>query len=138
MKTSKAARSISQRNLQDPAGQANPADLRYSVTDLKCELPNEDACLEHIKEARWPNSVTRCEKCNVERKHSRVTGRTAYACDYCGNHIYPLKGTVFARSSTSLKTWFYVIHRVASTKPTIKTKQIQRDTRVPYNTPTPL
>lgn len=134
MNTNKAACSTSQRNLQDPDGQANPQDLRYSVTELKCELPNEDACLEHIKEARWPNSVTRCKKCNVERKHSRVTGRTAYACDYCGNHIYPLKGTVFARSSTSLKTWFYVIHRVASAERGITAKRIQRETGVTYKT----
>ena len=41
-----------------------------------------------------------------ERKHYRVTGRTAYACDHCGNHIYPLAGTIFEKSTTRLTIGF--------------------------------
>jgi transposase-like protein len=120
--------------LQDPAGQNNPSDSRYTVVDLNREFPNDDVCLEYIKKMRWPESVTKCKKCNIERKHSRVTGRKAYACDHCGNHIYPLKGTVFARSSTSLKTWFYVIYLLAGTECEISAKRIQRETGVTYKT----
>jgi hypothetical protein len=39
-----------------------------------------------------PGGITRCYKCGEDRKHYRVTGRTAYGCDHCGNHIYPLAG----------------------------------------------
>jgi transposase-like protein len=106
----------------------------YSVTDFNREFANDDACLEYIQEQRWPNGVTKCEKCNIERKHHRVTGRTAYACDHCGNHIYPLTGTVFARSTTSLKTWFYVIYLMGSTNSRISAKRIQRETGVTYKT----
>jgi transposase-like protein len=134
MNADKTARSITQHSLQDPGGQGNPADLRYLEVDPEREFPNDDACLEYVMELRWPNSVTRCGKCQVERKHSRVTGRTAYACNHCGNHIYPLKGTVFSRSSTSLKTWFYVIHLIVSTKSEITAKTIQRETGVTYKT----
>jgi transposase-like protein len=106
----------------------------YSVTDFNQEFANDDACLEYIKEQRCPNGVTRCEKCSVERKHHRVNGRTAYACDHCGNHIYPLSGTVFAKSATSLKTWFYVIYLMGSTNSSISAKRIQRETGVTYKT----
>jgi len=106
----------------------------YSVTDFNQEFANDDACLEYIKEQRCPNGVTRCEKCSIERKHHRVTGRTAYACDHCGNHIYPLSGTVFAKSATSLKTWFYVIYLMGSTNSSISAKRIQRETGVTYKT----
>jgi transposase-like protein len=114
--------------------QAKRADWTYTVSDLDREFPNDDACLEYIKEQRWPNGVTKCGKCNTGRKHSRVTGRTAYACDHCGNHIYPLKGTVFERSTTSLKTWFYIMYLMVSTGSGITAKQIQRETGVTYKT----
>jgi len=67
--------------------QSIPKELRYTVSDFNAEFPNDDACLEHIKEQRWPDGVTLCEKCGAEQKHHRVTGRTAYACQACGNHI---------------------------------------------------
>ena len=106
----------------------------YSVADFNREFANDDACLEYIKEQRWPNGVTKCEKCSIERKHHRVTGRTAYACDHCGNHIYPLTGTVFAKSTTSLKTWFYVMYLMGSTRCDMSAKRIQRETGVTYKT----
>jgi transposase len=114
--------------------QSIPKHLRYTVADFNREFPNDDACLEHIKEQRWPDGVTKCEKCGVEQKHHRVTGRTAYACQACGNHIYPLAGTVFEKSTTSLKTWFYAMYLIGSTRCGISAKQIQRETGVTYKT----
>jgi transposase-like protein len=114
--------------------QSIPKELRYTVADFNHEFPNDDACLEHIKEQRWPNGVTQCEKCGVERKHYRVTGRTAFACDHCGNHIYPLAGTVFEKTTTPLKTWFYAMYLMGSTRCGISAKQIQRETGVTYKT----
>jgi len=45
-----------------------------------------------------------CETCEKERKHYRV--RTAYACDRCGHHIYPLAGTIFEKSTTPLRAMY--------------------------------
>jgi transposase-like protein len=114
--------------------QSIPKELRCTVADFNREFPNDDSCLEHIKEQRWPDGITQCAKCGVERKHYRVTGRTAYACDHCGNHIYPLAGTVFEKSTTSLKTWFYAMYLMGSTRCGISAKQIQRETGVTYKT----
>jgi transposase-like protein len=88
-------------------------------------------------EARWPGGITTCDskKCgNVERRHHRVNGRMAYACDYCGKHIYPLAGTIFEKSTTSLKLWFYTMYQMGSTRCGISAKQIQRETGVTYKT----
>src|SRR6266436_4743924 len=114
--------------------QSIPKELRYTVADFNREFPNDDSCLEHIKEERWPDGITECEKCGVERKHHRVSGRTAYACQVCGNHIYPLAGTVFEKSTTSLKLWFYAMYLMGSTRCGISAKQIQRETGVTYKT----
>src|ERR1700752_2939201 len=114
--------------------QSIPKELRYTVAAFNAEFPDDDACLEYVKEQRWPNGVADCSKCGVQRKHYRVTSRTAYACDHCGNHIYPLAGTVFEKSTTSLKTWFYAMYLMGSTRCGISAKQIQRETGVTYKT----
>jgi transposase-like protein len=114
--------------------QSIPKHLRYTVKDFNAEFPTDDACLEHVKEERWPDGVTHCDKCGIERKHHRVSGRTAYACQVCGNHIYPLAGTVFEKSTTSLRTWFYAMYLMGSTRCGISAKQIQRETGVTYTT----
>ncbi len=64
--------------------QSIPREYRYGINDFNREFPDDDACLEYIKEQRWPEGVTSCEKCEKETKHHRVAGRTAYACDRCG------------------------------------------------------
>lgn len=114
--------------------QSIPIEKRYTVFDFNREFPTDDACLENIKEQRWPNGITLCGKCGVERKHYRVTGRTAYACDHCGNHIYPLAGSIFEKTTTSLRLWFYAMYLMGSTRCGISAKQIQRETGVTYKT----
>jgi transposase-like protein len=111
-----------------------PGSQRYTFEDFNTEFPNDDACLTFVLESRWPDGRTECTKCGVERKHYRVTGRTAYACDHCGNHIYPLAGTIFEKSTTSLRTWFYAMYLMGSTRCGISAKQLQRETGVTYKT----
>ena len=114
--------------------QSSPKALRYTVRDFDKEFPNDDACLEYMAQQRWPGRVTQCAKCGVERKHYRIKGRTAYSCDHCGTQIYPLAGTIFEKTTTPLKTWFYAMYLMGSTRCGISAKQIQRETGVTYKT----
>lgn len=117
--------------------QTIPKELRYTVDQFNAEFPNDDACLEFVKEQRFPKGILKCdsENCAGEmRKHHRVTGRTAYACDYCGKHVYPLVGTIFEKTTTPLRLWFYAMYLMGSTRCGISAKQIQRETGVTYKT----
>jgi transposase len=114
--------------------QSIPKHLRYTINQFNAEFPTDDACLEYIKEQRWPNGITFCEKCEKETKHYRITGRTAYSCEFCGTHIYPLAGTIFEKTSTSLRLWFHAMYQMGSTRCGISAKQIQRETGVTYKT----
>jgi transposase len=114
--------------------QSIPKHLRFTLQDFSKRFPDDEACLEHLKEKRFPGGITECAKCGVERKHHRVTGRPAYACDYCGSMISPMAGTIFEKSSTSLRTWFYAMYLMGSTRCGISAKQIQRETGVTYKT----
>ncbi|MFZ0332601.1 MAG: IS1595 family transposase [Candidatus Acidiferrales bacterium] len=114
--------------------QSIPKELRFTLKDFFEKFPDNNACLEYLKEKRYPGGVTQCAKCGVERKHHRVTGRPAYACDYCGKMISPMARTIFEKSSTSLRTWFYAMYLMGSTRCGISAKQIQRETGVTYKT----
>lgn len=104
------------------------------MDDLFRDFPDDDVCLEYIKEHLWPQGVAPCLKCGMARKHYRVSGRKAYACNHCGHHIYPLAGTIFSKSTTPLRTWFYILYLMLSTRGSVSARQIQRETGVTYKT----
>jgi transposase len=114
--------------------QSIPKHLRYTVERFHNEFPTDDSCLEWLKEQRMPGGITHCDKCQVERKHHRVTGRPAYACDYCGTMVSPMAGTIFHKSPTPLRLWFYAMYLMSATRCGISAKQIQRETGVTYKT----
>lgn len=105
----------------------------YTISDFNKDFPDDHACLEYIKNRRWPDGII-CPPCGQTRKHHRVTGRTAYACDYCGHHVYPLAGTIFEKSTTPLRYWFHAMYVMGSTRCGISAKQIERETGVTYKT----
>ena len=45
-----------------------------------------------------------------------------------------MAGTIFEKSSTSLRLWFYAIYLMSATRCGISAKQIQRETGVTYKT----
>jgi transposase len=114
--------------------QSIPQHLRYTINQFNREFPTDDACLAYIAEQRYPGGIAHCEKCQKETKHHHINGRTAYSCDYCGTHIYPLAGTIFEKSTTSLRLWFHAMFQMGSTRCGISAKQIQRETGVTYKT----
>ena len=114
--------------------QTIPKHLRLTINDFNRRFPDDDACLEAIKEMRFPDGVARCAKCKKERKHYRIVGRPVYGCAFCGSQISPMAGTIFEHSSTSLRLWFYAMYLMASTRCGISAKQIQRETGVTYKT----
>jgi transposase len=114
--------------------QSIPKHLRFTVENFNAQFPDNQACLEFLKDQKYPSGLIPCEKCGVDRKHHKVTGRPAYACDYCGKMISPMAGTIFEKSSTSLRTWFYAMYLMSATRCGISAKQIQRETGVTYKT----
>jgi len=96
-------------------------------------FPDDDACLEWLKNYLYPDGI-HCDKCQRITKHHKVTNRRSYSCDYCGHHVHPTAGTIYHKSPTPLRTWFYAVFKMASTRCGISAKQIQRETGVTYKT----
>ena len=106
---------------------------RYTVHHFNHDFPNDDACLDFLVLELYPCGI-QCRTCEEIRKHHKLTGRKAYSCDHCGTHVYPLAGTIFEKSSTPLKSWFYAIYLMASTRCGISAKQLERELGCTYKT----
>jgi len=105
----------------------------YTIKDFKGDFPNDEACLEWLKNAKYPNGIF-CDKCQKVTKHYRLAKRPAYSCEICGNNVYPMVGTILEKSATSLSTWFHAMFLMANTRCGISAKQLQRETGVTYKT----
>ena len=106
---------------------------KYTIRDFDRDFPDDDACLEWLKNYRWPDGIY-CNRCQRITKHHRIAKRPAYACDFCGNHVYPMAGTIIEHSSTPLRLWFHAMFLMGSTRCGISAKQLQRELGVTYKT----
>ncbi|HEX6666040.1 MAG TPA: IS1595 family transposase [Solirubrobacterales bacterium] len=96
-------------------------------------FPDNDACLEYLKGRFFPDG-TECSKCGKASKFHRIKSRSAYSCQFCGNHVYPTAGTIFHKSTVSLQLWFYAVYLMSSTRCGISAKQLEREIGVTYKT----
>ena len=107
--------------------------LKYTIRDLEKQFPTDAACLDWLRDYLYPNGIP-CKVCRRVTKHHRVLSRRSYSCDYCGHHIHPTAGTIYHKSSTPLRLWFYAVYLMASTRCGISAKQLQRQLGVTYKT----
>ena len=114
---------------------------RYTIRDFNADFPDDEACLLHVASMVYPTLAEdgtipcRSAKCGGEfTKHYRLSNRKAYTCEKCGTHVYPLAGTIFEKSSTALKSWFYAMYLMSTTRAGISAKQLERELGVTYKT----
>jgi transposase len=112
---------------------ATSSDATTTVFDFEQRFPDDAACLNELVRMLYPRGIY-CSKCERVTKHHRIKSRPAYSCQFCGRHKYPMKGTIFEGSSTSLKLWFYAMYLMASTRCGISAKQLEREIGVSYPT----
>jgi transposase len=111
----------------------------YSVTEFLVEFPDDAACLEHLWRSRYSpdGEYAYCPKCACLRRFKRYAtaqGRQSWTCTGCGHHVHPTAGTIFAKSSTSLRLWFHAMYLMTSTRCGISAKQLERELGVHYKT----
>ncbi len=106
---------------------------RFTVHQFNRRFPDDDACLAYIVGLIYPDGIT-CRTCGRVTGHHKLAKRKAYSCQECGTHVYPLAGTIFEKSSTPLKSWFYAMYLLGSTRTGISAKQLERELGVTYKT----
>ena len=104
----------------------------FTVKEFFKRFPNDEACLDAIMQSRMGGERISCPGCGADAKFYRITGRRAYACQFCGHHYYPCVDTPFQDSRTSLLTWFYAMWLFTMTRHGVPAKELQRQLGVTY------
>ena len=107
--------------------------MTLTVTEFFRQFPTDDACLEHLWQARYGDEVE-CPKCGKVGKFYRLSKEPAYSCPRCGHHIHPMVGTPFEKSRTPLQKWFYAMYLFTTTRHGVSAKELQRQLGVTYKT----
>lgn len=106
--------------------------MKFTHKQFIERFPDDDACLEEIWQLRFGDEWI-CPTCGRQGMFTRVRKRMCYSCT-CGHQIHPLAGTVFRKTTTSLRDWFYVMYLMTQTKAGISAKQIEREIGCTYKT----
>ena len=104
---------------------------KITVQDFFKRFPDDDACLNHIMQHRMGDDPA-CPTCERKARFYRISGRRAYACQWCGYHVFPCVGTPFEKSRTSLQLWFFAIYLFTTTRHGVSAKELQRQLGVTY------
>ena len=105
----------------------------FTITQFNEQYPTDDACLESIFTNRY-GALRQCPACEKRTKFHRVKSRKCYVCQWCGYQLHPLADTIFHKSDTPLKSWFYAIYLFANSKNGVSAKELERQLGVTYKT----
>lgn len=107
--------------------------MKFTFKQFNNRFPNDEACLQEIFQNRFGKQKT-CNSCRKSFSYHKVTGRKCYACAYCGYQIHPLANTIFHKSATSLKDWFYAMFLFSASKNGVSAMELQRQLGTTYKT----
>ncbi len=106
---------------------------KFTIKEFNKQFPTDNECLDILLKLRYPQGVF-CQKCDRVTTHYRIANRKVYTCKFCRSHVSPTANSIFHKSETSLRSWFYAIYLMSSTRCGISAKQLQRELGVTYKT----
>ncbi|MFT4967344.1 MAG: transposase [Candidatus Deianiraeaceae bacterium] len=104
---------------------------KFTIKQFNQKYSNDNDCLHEIFLNRYSNTKE-CSNCNKSFSFHKVSNRKCYACAYCGHQLHPLANTIFHKSSTSLKNWFYAMFLFSCSKNGVSGKELERQLGVTY------
>lgn len=106
---------------------------KFTIQDFNAKYPDDNACLEKFFKERY-GSIKECPNCHKATHFYRIKSRKCWECQFCANQIHPLAGTIFHKSDTSLKNWFFAIFLFANSKNGVSAMELKRQIGVTYKT----
>jgi len=106
---------------------------KFTIKDFNKRFPDENACIAEMFNRRYGTLKT-CPHCKKDTRFHRLKNRKCYVCQYCGYQIHPMGGTIFHKSDTPLKSWFFAIFLFANSRNGVSAKELERQLGVTYKT----
>lgn len=98
------------------------------------KFSTEEAVMDYFINIRYGETVI-CPHCGkITKVYRRKDAPKLFICANCDNHFSIFKNTIFEKSSTDLRKWFYAIHLFLNSKKGISGLQLQREIGVTYKT----
>jgi len=98
------------------------------------QFPSEDKVIEYFISRRYPDGIY-CPKCNSKEKvYHRHTSPRMCHCNNCKSEFSIFANTIFEKSETDLRKWFYAINLVLISRKGISAMQLKREIGVTYKT----
>lgn len=100
--------------------------------ELIKKFPTEKSIIDHFLHIRYPSGV--CCHCGSVKVYQMKDRLKVFNCKDCHNTFSPFKNTIFEKSSTDLRKWFFAVHLFLNGKKGISGCQLQREIGVTYKT----
>lgn len=102
--------------------------------DFMEKFPTEKSVIKYFLKIRYNNALV-CPHCgskvHVQHRNDKLK---LCNCHNCKNTFSPFKNTIFEKSTTDLRKWFYAAHLFLNSKKGISGLQLQREIGVTYKT----
>jgi len=97
------------------------------------KFPDDKSAIEYFMKFKFPEGAI-CPNCKRKEVKRRKDNPKFYHCNFCNYDFSIFKDTIFEKTSTDLRSWFYAIHLFLNAKKGISAKQLQREIGVTYKT----
>ncbi len=102
--------------------------------DFKKKFPSKKVIINHFATIRHSQGI-KCQHCGKsDQIYTRQDLPKMFECRSCNNSFSIFKDTIFEKSSTDIKKWFYAIHLFLNGKKGISALQLQREIGTTYKT----
>ena len=87
---------------------------QMSLLEFQQAFSSEEACVEYLFQKRWPGGF-RCPRCGYDGYYF-LKRRRLYQCRGCGYQASVTAGTIFHKTRTPLRYWFWMIFLMSRQK----------------------
>ncbi len=105
-----------------------------NLLQFQNQFSTEEACQAHLFNMKWPNGF-HCERCQHDQFFQTTTRKlTLYECKKCRYQATVTVGTIFERTRTDLRKWFWAIYFIAHDKRGVSATLLVEELSVTYKT----
>jgi transposase len=108
---------------------------KISILEFLERFDSDDKCLDYLFQLKFkPNEKGQllCNECKSLQKFYKLEDRKCYSCSNCRHQLHPLAKTVFHKSATPLRKWFYAMYLMSVSKNGVAALELQRQLNVTY------
>lgn len=102
-----------------------------SLLEFQNRFPTDGECYDYLLSMRFPAGFA-CPKCESIRS-GRISTRGLWQCKECRVQVSLTAGTMFHRTRTPLRLWFWAIFLVARDKRGHSALQLSKGLGIPYD-----